>query len=150
MRWWHHTVASNFSSKCQVFSTDTIFSSPDDVWNFGIKPDVSSFQEFGVEAGLHRQVDKRQDSKLEARGEPVFFIVYPSNQQAFLLWYPGSGPTKIVASNNLVFGTSCPWSSRSPVELLDEANTEIPLSGVPAHSKLRIQRAYNRLCLLNL
>jgi hypothetical protein len=48
------------------------------------------------------------------------------------VWCPARGPTKIIATNNLVFGTRCPRSSRSPVELIDEANTEIPLPGAPA------------------
>jgi hypothetical protein len=99
---------------------------------FGSKPDVSSFQEFGVEAWLHRRIDQRQDSKFDSRGEPVIFVGYPPNQQGFLVWCPGRGPTKIVGSNNLVFCTRCPRSSRSPVELIDEANTEIPLPGAPA------------------
>jgi hypothetical protein len=99
---------------------------------FGTKPDVSSFQEFGVEGWLHRRIDQRQDTKFDSGGEPVIFVGYPSNQQGFLVWCPGRGPTKIVVSNNLVFGTRCPLSSRSPVELIDEANTEIPLSAAPA------------------
>ena len=37
--------------------------------------------------------------------EPVIFVGYPSNQQDFLVLCPGRGPTKLVASNNLVFGT---------------------------------------------
>ena len=99
---------------------------------FGTQPDVSTLQEFGGEAWLHRWIDQRQDSKFDARGEPVIFVGYPSNQQGFLVYCPSRGPTKIVASNNPVFGTRCPRSTRSPVELLDEANTEIPLSGAPA------------------
>jgi hypothetical protein len=129
-RWWHHAVM--YQTFLQNVKYSPLTRSSPHLMMFGTKPDVSSFQEFGVEAWLHRRVDQRQDSKFDARGEPVIFIGYPSNQQGFLVWCPGSGPTKIVASNNLVFGTRCPRSSRSPVELLDEAHTEIPLSDVPA------------------
>ena len=83
------------------------------------KPDVSNYQEFGVEGWLHRRADQRPDSQFDGIGEPVIFIGYPPNQQVCLVWCPGSGPTKIEATNNIVFGTRCPRSSRSPVELLD-------------------------------
>ena len=76
----------------------------------GSKPDVSNFQEFGqgVEGWLHRRADQRSDSNFDASWEPVIFIGYPPNQQGFLVWCPGSGPTKIVATNNIVFGSRCP------------------------------------------
>ncbi len=129
-RWWHHAVM--YQTFLQNVKYSPLTRSSPHLMMCGTKPDVSSFQEFGVEAWLHRRIDQRQDSKFDSRGEPVIFVGYPPNQQGFLVWCPGRGPAKIVASNNLVFGTRCPRSSRSPVELLDEANTDIPLSGAPA------------------
>ncbi len=74
------------------------------------KPDVSNFQEFGIEDWLHCKVDQRQAAEFDARGEPVIFVGYPTNQQGFLSWCPGHGPTKIVSTSNVVFkfGTRCP------------------------------------------
>jgi hypothetical protein len=129
-RWWHHAVM--YQTYLQNVKYSPLTRSSPHLMMFGNKPDVSCFQEFGVEAWLHRRVDQRQDSKFDSRGEPCIFVGYPSNQQGFLVWCPGRGSAKIVASNNLVFGTRCPRSTRSPVELIDETNTEIPLSGAPA------------------
>jgi hypothetical protein len=125
-RWWHHAVM--YQTFLQNIKYSPLSRSSPHLLMLGTKPDASSFQEFGVEAWLHRRADQRQDSKFDSRGEPVIFVGYPSNQQGFLVWCLGRGPTKIVASNNLVFGTRCPRS----VELIDEANTEIPLVGAPA------------------
>jgi hypothetical protein len=61
----------------------------------------------------------------------------------FLVWCPGWGPTKIVATNNLVFGTRCPLPSQSPVELIGEAGTEIPLPWAPA--ALTLQEVHNAM-----
>ena len=124
-RWWHHAVMYQTFLQNIKYSPLTRFLPH--LMMFGTKPD-----EFGVEGWLHRRIDQRQDTKFDSGGEPVIFVGYPSNQQGFLVWCPGRGPTKIVVSNNLVFGTRCPRSSRSPVELIDEANTEIPLSAAPA------------------
>jgi hypothetical protein len=53
---------------------------------FGTKPNVSVFHKFGVEGWLHRRMDQRQDTKFDARGEPVIFVGYPPpNQQGFLV-----------------------------------------------------------------
>jgi hypothetical protein len=124
-RWWHHTVM--YQTFLQNIKYPSLTRSSPHLMMFGSKPDVSSFQEFGVEAWLHRRIDQRPDSEFDSIGEAG----YPPNQQGFLVWCPGRGPTKIVGSNNLVFCTRCPRSSRSPVELIDEANTEIPLPGAP-------------------
>ena len=60
------------------------------------KQEVFNFQESGVEGWLCCRADQRSDTKFDACGEPVIFIGYPSNQQGFLVWCPGSGPTKIL------------------------------------------------------
>jgi hypothetical protein len=134
-RWWHHAVL--YQTFLQNIRYSSITRSSPHLLMYGTKPDVSHFQEFGVEGWLHRRIDQRQDTKFDARGESVIFVGYPPNQQGFLLWCPGRGPTKLVSSNNVVFGTRCPRSSRSPVELVDEVNTEIPLPSAPAALTLK-------------
>ena len=128
--WWHHALM--YQTFLQNIKYSSLTKSSPHLLMLGSKPDVSNFQEFGVEGWLHRRADQRSDSKFDARGEPVIFIGYPPNQQGFLVWCPGRGPTKIVATNNIVFGSRCPRSSRSPVELLDESHKEIPLPCAPA------------------
>jgi hypothetical protein len=130
--WWHHAVM--FQTALQNVKYSSLTRSSPHVLMSGSKPDVSHFQEFGCEAWLHRRVDQQpgRDGKFDPRGEHVIFVGYPTHQQGYLVWCPGRGPTKIVASNNLVFGTRCPRSTRSPVELHGDAHTEIPLSAVPA------------------
>jgi hypothetical protein len=94
----------------------------------GSKPDVSNLQEFGIEGWLFRREEQRQDKKFDARGEHVIFVGYPTNQKGFLLWCherSGSRP-KIVTSNNVVFGTICPKSTLSPLELLNVPNQKLP------------------------
>jgi len=99
---------------------------------FGTKPDVSALQEFGVEAWVHRREDQRQDAKFDARGEHVIFVGYPTNQQGYLLWCPGRGPKKVVTSNHVVFGSVCPRSTRSSVELIDHKSSHLPLDSCPS------------------
>ena len=53
---------------------------------FNTKPDVSSLQEFGIEGWMYRREDQRKDKKFDARGEPVIFVGYPTNQQGYLVW----------------------------------------------------------------
>ena len=131
-RWWHHAVM--FQTALQNIKYSSLTRSSPHVLMWGSKPDVSHFQEFGCEAWLHRRVDQQpgRDGKFDPRGEHVIFVGYPTHQQGYLVWCPGRGPTKIVASNNLVFGTRCPRSTRSPVELHGDAHSEIPLSAAPA------------------
>jgi hypothetical protein len=104
-RWWHHAVM--FQTSLQNVKYSSLTHSSPHVLMWGSKPDVSHFQEFGCEAWLHRRVDQQpgSDGKFDPRGEHVFFIGYPTHQQGFQVWCPGRGPTKIVASNNLFFGT---------------------------------------------
>ncbi len=77
----------------------------------GTKPDVSNFQDFEFEGWLHRRIDQRQNAKFDAHGDTIAFVVYPPNQQGIVFWYPGRGPTKLVSSNYIVFGTKNPRSS---------------------------------------
>ena len=130
--WWHHAVM--FQTALQNVKYSSLTRSSPHVLMSGSKPDVSHFQEFGCEAWLHRRVDQQpgRDGKFDPRGEHVIFVGYPTHQQGYLVWCPGRGPTKIVASNNLVFGTRCPRSTRSPVELHGVAHTEISLPTLPA------------------
>ena len=130
--WWHHAVM--YQTVLQNIKYSSLTRSSPHLLMLGVKPDVSHFQEFGCEAWLHRRVDQQpgRDGKFDPRGEHVIFVGYPTNQQGFLVWCPGRGPTKIVASNNLVFGTCCPRSTRSSVELHDETQSAIPLSAAPA------------------
>ncbi len=99
---------------------------------FNTKPDVSHLQEFGVEGWLHIWKKQRRDTKFDARGEPIFFVGYPTNQQGYFVWSPGRGPTKIIVSNNVVFGSRCPRSTRSPVELISDSPTELFLEEIPS------------------
>ena len=130
--WWHHAVM--YQTVLQNIKYSSLTRSSPHLLMLGVKPDVSHFQEFGCEAWLHRRVDQQpgRDGKFDPRGEHVIFVGYPTNQQGFLVWCPCRGPTKIVASNNLVFGTRCPRSTRSSVELHDETQSAIPLSAAPA------------------
>jgi hypothetical protein len=88
-------------------------------------------QDIGVEAWVHRLEDQRQDAKFDACSEHVNFVGYPTNQQSYLLWCPGSGPKKVVTSNHIVFGSVCPRSTRSPFELIDHKSSHLPLDSCP-------------------
>jgi hypothetical protein len=64
------------------------------------KPGVSHLQEFGVEGWLH---PRRSNVPILSS-----MLGYPANQQGYLVWSPSRGPTKVVVSNNAVFGSRCP------------------------------------------
>ena len=81
---------------------------------------------------MNLRKDQRSDTKFDARGEPIFFVGYPPNQQGFLVWSPGRSPAKVVVTNNVVFGSRCPRSTRSPVELISETSTELFLEELPS------------------
>ena len=79
------------------------------------RPDVSNDHPFGVEAWLFRRPDQRSDPKFSARGEPVIFVGYPTNQHGYLVWCPSRGPGTVVSTTNLAFGTRCPQIGRAHV-----------------------------------
>jgi hypothetical protein len=54
-RWWHHVVM--YQTFLQNIKYSPLTRSSPHLMMFGAKPDISSFQEFGVEARLHRRVD---------------------------------------------------------------------------------------------
>ena len=85
-----------------------------------------------MEGWLHLRKEQRSDTKFDARGEPIIFVGYPTNQQGYLVWSPGRGPTKVIVSNNVVFGSRCPRSTRSPVELISDSSTELFLEKLPS------------------
>jgi len=128
--WWHHAVM--YQTYLQNIKYSSVTCSSPHVLVYGTKPDVSALQEFGVEAWVHRREDQRQDAKFDARGEHVIFVGYPTNQQGYLLWCPGRGPKKVVTSNHVVFGSVCPRSTRSPVELIDHKSTHLPSDQSPS------------------
>ena len=134
-RWWHHALM--YQTFLQNIKYSSLTRSSPHVLMFGTKPDVSHFQEFGVEGWLHRRSDQRQDSKFDARGEPVIFVGYPTNQLGFLVWCPGRGPLKVIATNNVIFGTKCPQTPRSPLELISDSDTDLPLDKLPAALNLK-------------
>jgi hypothetical protein len=61
--WWHHEVM--YQTFLQNIKYSSLTCSSPHLMMFGSKPDVSSFQEFGVEAWLHRRIDQCQDSKFD-------------------------------------------------------------------------------------
>ena len=129
-RWWHHAMMyANYTHNIQYSSVTK--SSPH-LLMYGEKPDVSECQQFGCEGWLHRRVDQRPDSKFDARGEPIIFVGYPTNQQGFLVWCPDRGPNIVVSTNNVVFGDRCPLSKRSAVEIVSDGSTESFLQDKPA------------------
>ena len=71
-----------------------------------------------------------------SRGEPVIFVGYPTNQKGYLVWCPGRGPTKVVATNNVVFGTHCPYSSRSGLEIIPP-DKDLDLAKLPSALTLK-------------
>ncbi len=73
----------------------------------GCKPDVSGDRQFGVEAWLYVQPERRQDPKFGRRGEPCIFVGYPLRQQGYLLWCHTRGINTVIATTNVVFGTTC-------------------------------------------
>ncbi len=132
-QWWFHAVRYQ-AYLHNIRYSSTTKSSPR-VLMFNTKPDVSHLQEFGVEGWLHLRKDQRSDTKFDARGEQIIFVSYPPNQQGFLVWSPGTpgrGPAKVVVTNNVVFGSRCPRSTRSPVELISETSTELFLEELPS------------------
>jgi hypothetical protein len=81
---------------------------------------------------LHRRTDQRQDSKFSARGEPVVFVGYSTNQKGFLVWCNERDSRTVVSTTNVVFGHRCPFSKRSNVEILDDGSAELSLPNIPA------------------
>ena len=129
-RWWHHAIM--YATYTHNLQYSRVTKSSPHLLMFGKKPDVSSCQQFGCEGWLHRRVDQRPDSKFDARGEPIIFVGYPTNQQGFLVWCPDRGPSSVVSTNNVVFGNCCPRSKKSAVEIVSDGTTEIFLDDKPA------------------
>jgi hypothetical protein len=99
---------------------------------FGEKPDVSDCQQFRCEGWLHHRADQRPDSKFSARGEPVVFVGYSTNQKGFLVWCSERDSRTVVSTTNVVFSHRYPFSKRSNVESFDDGSAELSLSNIPA------------------
>ena len=130
LHWWHHAIQYATFNHNVAYSRLTR-SSPH-VLMFGEKPDVSDCQQFGCEGWLHRRADQRPDSKFSARGEPVVFVGYSTNQKGFLVWCSERDSRTVVSTTNVVFGHRCPFSKRSNVEIFDDGSAELSLSNIPA------------------
>ena len=83
---------------------------------FGVKPDVSKCQPFGVECWLYVRADQRQDRKFDARGEPAIYCGRSTmdNKSSYVLYVPDRPGSAFVCTNNVVFGTKCPRAKDSP------------------------------------
>ena len=95
------------------------------------KPDVSDFQIFGVECWLYRQPDQRPDKKFSSIGEPCIYLGPALNRKGHVVWCPARGLNVITTSTNVNFGTRCPYSKRSPVEIIPQGVTDMHLSSRP-------------------
>jgi len=120
--WWHHALM--YQSYLQNIKYSSITHSSPHVLMLKSMPDVSNLQEFGIEGWLYRREDQRKDRKLDARGEPIIFVGYPTNQQGYLVWCHERRGSKvsIATTNNVVFGSRCPRSIRSLLEIINEDN----------------------------
>ena len=97
---------------------------------YGIKPDVSKCQPFGVECWLYVRADQRHDKKFDARGEPGIYCGRSTleNRSSYVVYVPGRSRPTFVSTNNVVFGNKCPLAKDAP-DVID--NGEVVLDFPP-------------------
>ena len=88
---------------------------------FGVKPDVSKCQPFGVECWLYVRADQRKDRKFDARGEPAIYCGRSTmdNKSSYVLYVPSRSSSTFVCTNNVVFGNKCPRAKDTP-DVIDD------------------------------
>ena len=100
---------------------------------FGEKPDLSSWQPFGVECWIHLRPDQRTESKFGARGEPAIYVGNGTsqNRKCFVVWAFKRGPSTLVSTTNLVFGDRCPHAPQPSVPHIVGDVDDLPLRECP-------------------
>jgi hypothetical protein len=103
---------------------------------YGVKPDASGNQRFGVEARVFMRPDQQQDQKFSKRGEAWVFLGYQLYQPGYLLWCSTCGNNCVVVSTNVGFGNRCLHASAKASGLFPDTTKELFLPELPTAFRL--------------